>query len=337
MYRFRLLLLITLMGSVAACDGKPTPDGQAAQDQKDSEGLVWRGLLQALGNAPTDDAKVRLLEKFIAENPDHPDIADAKQRLQKLTVDPRQAAFDAVVAKAFDDGDPRSFAALSAASMVLRGISRIQVDEISLSVELPGENGPVTAKKSLRLTPSNVRLGVNQTMKAHSREELPQRCSRACMNEAVSKVVAGQLGSNLYADDGKLDPNAVGPLLEKIWVDPDDEVLGNPAKNWFALYEPTIRAYAAVGDAVAEAGPAAVQAFSALQSPAERRDFYTKFAEENGVAEKTKLEPRKARAIAGWWLRRHVDGTAPLFAAHGTKVLQAYGPPADAPDAPPSP
>lgn len=312
------------------CDRSPDPPDQIRSVKKDNEGNSWRGLIQALDVAPTNEAKVRLLETFIAANPEHPDRIEAERRLTEIREDPTAKAKKAVAEvaqKALEEGDPASMLALIATESVRQASDRLHRDELSAPITVATADGYIDVKKSLFVHPLVLRGYVRRAIKTFATDKIDKRCDRQCINEAISGMLAGAIGGSLYLEDGKLNPDAVGPLLEKSWVDPDTDVLGVSARSWYAIFGPTIRAYFAVQRAMTGSDPkAGAAALAKLSHAAEISAFYTMWTDREEIDKQTGLSPSDARAVAGWWLRRHVDGTAPLFEAQLMRAVEAFEP-----------
>lgn len=325
------LLGILLCFGATACD-KPNPAPTEEQQKKNTEGDSWRSLLQTLDQAPDDEARLEALQQFVEANPEHPDLADAKQRIEQIEKSEAvqgKKVFEATKARAIEEGDPVAMAGLYAAEIARIAGPRILGEQLSQKIEIPTSEGLQAIEKSIVLNPTTVRGYIRIVLAEHAPSLIEERCTEECVNAAANALAEKGAGGSLFVERGKMNPDAVGPLLEKAWLKPDAELLGMPARQVYLVFEPTIQAYAKSGVAVKEAGGAeAATELAALEDRRAVADFYTKFAEENAMAKKTGLSARDARAFAGWWLRRYADGTAGLFEAHLTKVLEAYGEPA---------
>lgn len=324
----RILLVLALFA--LGCDKSPDPPGQIEQNKKEDEGNAWRGLLQGLDAATTDETKIRVLERFIETNPDHPDVAEAKRRLDDIVNSP-DAKAQKLVAKtaqqAVDEGQPQAILALLASESVRQGSSRLERDALQAPLKVPTSDGVKSVEKSMFVHPLVLRGHIRRALKAHAKDKIEERCGRECVNQTMSTFLKASVGNDLWLEDGKLNPDAVGPLLEKMWVDADGELLGVPTRSWYAIFKPTIRAYVQVDRAMKDGDPTtAAKKLAGLQDNKEISEFYTQYAVDAKLAEKTGLSAGEARAVAGWWLRRHVDNTAPLFQAQVVKIADGYDP-----------
>lgn len=323
-------MITTLAVPMAACDRQPDPPGQAEQRKKDDEGNAWRGLMQGLDTASNDEAKLRLLNRFIENNPDHPDVADAKRRIEAIENNPDAVAKEklaSTVQSAVEEGQLPALLALLASDAVRQASDRYQRDPLSKPITVPTSDGTVAVTNSLFLHPLVIRGNVRRALMQHAKDKLEERCGRQCVNETISGFLSNSVGGALFLEDGKMNPDAVGPALEKAWLDPDADVLGVPARSWYAVFKPTFRAYIQVGQAIQGANPATgATTLRGLSTPGEVAEFYTTWTDAAQVAKKTGLPPADARAITGWWLRRHADGTAALFETHAQKIVEGYDP-----------
>lgn len=324
----RALLICCCLLAVSACNSPP-PE-QVHNAKKEQEGNAWRGVMQALAAAPADDAKATILERFIEENPGHPDIAEAEMRLAALKKGPEDATkklVSEVAQKAFQEGEPVAMLTLFASESVRQSRERLQRDALAAPIKVATADGEVEVAKSLFVHPLVMRGHIRRAVTTFAADKVEKRCGRECINEAVSGFLKPTIGGPLFLEEGKMNPEAVGPLLEKLWVDPETPLLGVPASSWYSIFAPTFRAYVDVRRALSDdAIKAGAAKLAGLKDAKEISQFYTDWANEAKLAEKTQLAASDARAVAGWWLRRTNDGTAPLFDAQITKVIEGYAP-----------
>lgn len=313
----------------AACDRSEPDDAQLTRQlQLDQQGHVWRTLMQQLPGAQDDETRVRMLERFIEQNPDHPDVAEAKRRVELLTaepVDPAQELLAKPVQEGIEEGNPRALALLTFATGVERVSPRQSTKTLPAPIEVPTSKGMKSVDGAYLVDPGNLAWFGFSVARTYVPDDVPGACARTCVGEVLGGLFAKSLGGRLYLSSGKLDPDVVGPLLEQAWIGPHESVLGVSAKRLYDIAQPTAAAFIKVGLHLEKSAPAAAEKLAGLGDD-ETLPFYEKFAIDNGVAKLSDGPPHVTHAIAGWWVRRHADGTAKLFMDFGRKVAEGYEP-----------
>lgn len=329
--RWTCLVIAAIAFSVVACDRNEPDDAQMARQlDKEAQGHVWRSLLQQLSASTTDDeTRVRLLTQFIEKHPDHPDVPDAKRRLALLTEPPEDPAaklLEKPVQQAIDEGNPQALVALVVATGLQRVSHREAVGELAKPVQLPTPTGMKEISGTYLLNTPMFRWFALHTAKVYTPDAVEGPCAHTCVNDAVGAILAKAVGGQLYVSDGNLNRDVVATLLEQAWIDASDPVLGVTGATLYKVFQPTASAIIRVGQQIEGVAPEAAKQLAALDGPRETSEFYTKFAEEQEISKKLDLPSEVARSTAGWWLRRHIDGTADLFTAFGRKVAEHYEP-----------
>ncbi len=154
-----------------------------------------------------------------------------------------------------------------------------------------------------------------------------------CRREASSAWVAALTDRALYLRDGALDPEALDAALSAIWIDPDATLSGSPARDLYALYQPSVAAHLRVwkniqrvGERKIMKGWRAERKRSAMNGGDLVHSFYRDRARFPGVFEGFSARDRAATEIYGFWLRRIDDGTAPVILDHAKRLTTQYDP-----------
>lgn len=316
-----VVAVLCVLALSSSCDREQTP-GADEQAAKNAEAAAWRSLSSSLDQAPNDAARVAMLEKFIADNPQHPDVPEAKRRIEELKTPPNP--FEAT-AKSAMEGKPQDLATYFVAGMAPLVVERSKVVPLEEPIALPSPEGEVTFEKAVLTTPQRLRSNVRRWLMKYAPDRIEERCNDECVNGAVSKLLEPAIGGPLFAEPGVVNKEPLAALLEKGWVAPDAQVGGVPAQKFYSVYRPTVDAYAKVGKAVADAGVEdALKQLASISEPRERMAFYHSWTQDKKIPETTGFEEKVASNYASFWLRRHADGTAPTLMAFLEKVQGAY-------------
>lgn len=326
MTRFTTLAL-ALVVALAGCDSEnSTGPEEAAQKAKQAEGTAWRDLLSNLDRAEDVSQRIELLDRFITDYPEHPDIKQAKKRLEEARAQMANVeAFQKLRSEAFDEKDATAVISLFAADIARQATNRAMTGELE-ETTLPTPDGSRTFDSRLLFAPTHLRGRTRIALKEHAPDLVEERCDQECVNNAVNNLLKATTGEPLFARPGAMNPTAVKALLKKVPVSADTSVLGLSGAQMYALYRPTIRAFARTRDAAKEAG--LEDAADAIKDadPREVRAFYRTFTTENGIADAVELDEKTARAFTSWWIRRWADGTGPLLDAKLDEVLETFDP-----------
>ena len=162
---------------------------------------------------------------------------------------------------------------------------------------------------------------------ANPAPECPIECERQALNKLAEPLTAGLF----YKADGTIDGQIFKTLVDKLWVEPADDVLGIPAAKVYEVFQPVMRDYALVYKAIGEVGVDATKGeFTAAlaEDPTKMTTFYRRYVNMNDVAGKTGLEKSVRLGIAaGFWMRRLDDGTAPVVEETLKRLLLSYDKP----------
>ena len=240
-----------------------------------------------------------------------------------------KAAVDAMRKKGLEQGSPSALGTFFVVASVPSMVTREMAEPLAEPLTVQTPEGAVVLENTVLTYPTRVRSHIRRVITEHAPQLAGERCDQQCVNEAINELTKPITGGALFEAPGRLNKGAVASLLEKGYVAPETDLFGTPAAAYFVAFQPTIRAYAAVQKAASEADGDLADAGKKLWSLKSRKEvaqFYSDFATEAKIAETTGLDPAVARSIAGWWIRRYADETAPLFVDFLGKVIKAYDP-----------
>ncbi len=322
--RSHAILALAATLALAACDNKSaeTAEQEVQQVERNNEGRVWGALLEEIREAPDDAAKAVALEKFLADHPDHPDVPEAKRRLEGI----RMKVSQEEIAKKAWEGDLQ---ALTAIFVLTQGEGLQNEGETALeeSLTLPGAKGPVEYDQRLLVAPVRLRRTFKYMLSSVHPEPLERGCDDPCFNAAVNGLLTPAIGAPLFVEPGKVDENALGALVEKAYIAPDTELLRFPAQRTYEIFRPTVRAFAKTRAAVKEADvAAAAKRLNSLGEPKEIRDFYASWTADNKIAEKVGMGEKAARNFTSFWIRREADGSAKVLDGLIERLARDYDP-----------
>lgn len=175
-------------------------------------------------------------------------------------------------------------------------------------------------------------LGLRQTRHiAMNLVQSPADCQAACQRAEINKLIEPLTQSLFYRADGSIDAEVAKTLIEKLWVDPTDKILGVPASDIYSVFRPSIREYALVYKALDAYGVDTIKSeynAALAEAPDKMPTFYRRFVNLNDIASKAGLDKSMRLAIAsGFWMRRYADTTAPLVQETLKRILSAYDKP----------
>jgi hypothetical protein len=327
MIRTSTLILLVALTSVGCDRSEPETPEETEQKQKQSEGQVWRDLMSNLDGAEESQERVDLLDRFVTDYPDHPDITQARELLEEARADVERAeAFRKLRSAAADEKNADAVVRFFAADIAAQATRSSEHGELEEELTLATADGTRTFQTRLLYAPTHLRGRTRIALMEHMPDLVEKRCDQECVNNAINNLLQGTTGEPLFAEPGKMNRGAVEALFEKLPVSEDETVLGLPAARMYDLYRPTIRAFARTRDAVKSAGIEDAAARIEDADAREIKSFYRSFTTEHGIAEAVDLDEKTARAFASWWIRRWADGSGPVFDAKLDEVLETFDP-----------